>query len=161
MSKEVKMIDFKSLVIQHFRFLIDEFGFRVKEARTDQENFGNSLIRFETSTIGINAVLDRGQVFIYLGPLTIREDEWFDICDVISYFAPQIENIYLFPENLSGDASIGFQVERLSGLVKTYCTPILKGDFSMERDIRAVQAKRAAKFKEEMKKRYPQLRNIE
>jgi hypothetical protein len=155
------MMDFISLATHHFRFLVDEFGFRVKEARTDQENFGNSLIRFETSTIGINVVLDRGQVFIYLGLLTMPEDEWFDICDVISYFAPQIENVYLFPENLSGDVSIAFQVERLSSLVKTYCTTILRGDISMERDIRAVQAKRAAKFKEEMKKRYPQLRNVE
>jgi hypothetical protein len=133
-------MDFISLVTHQFRFLVDEFGFHAKKARTDQKNFGNSLIRFETSTIGINVVLDRGQVFIYLGQLSMPEDEWFDICDVISYFAPQIENVYLFPENLSGDASITFQVERLSDLVKTYCTTILKGDFSMERDIRAGQS---------------------
>jgi hypothetical protein len=43
----------------------------------------------------------------------------------------------------------------------TYCVPILNGDFSMEKEVRVIQKKRTDKFQEEMKKRYPQLRNLE
>ncbi len=154
-------MEFKNLVSNHFRFLIEEFGYHINKYVTDPENFGNSIVRFESSSAGINIVLDRGQVFVAIGPLTSQEVEWFDICDVIPYFAPQIEAVYLFPEDLSGEASISFQLERLSNLIKSYCSPILQGDFLMEREIRDNQTKRAKKFKEEIKKRYPDLKNLD
>lgn len=110
--------------------------------------------------MGVKIVLDRGQLFIYVGKLTKVDRDWFDIEDVVKYFAPNIEPVYIFPEDLIGQANILFQARRLSSLLKMYCTSLLQGDFSMEKDIRNIQLKRVEHFKEEMRNRFPQLKNM-
>lgn len=151
------MNEYINLLTNQFRFLVDELGFNISTAKFEPENFGNCIIRLETSKVGVNIVLDRGQLFIYIGQRTKVEDEWFDIRDVIKYFAPHIEPVYIFPEELTGQANILFQARRLADLIKTYCTPLLQGDFSMENDIRNIQLKRVEIFEDEMRNRYPHL----
>jgi hypothetical protein len=155
------MIDFLSIVTVHLNILISDYEYKVKLFQTDPKNFGNSLVKLESPKVGINVTLDRGQVFIFLGSLNKPEDEWFDICDVINYYAPFLETVYVFPENLVGEESINFQVNRLADLTITFCKPILFGDFSKEEYIRAIKAKRVETFKKEMKKRFPQFKNID
>lgn len=149
------MTEFMDIVVHYFRFLIEDFGYKIKQTITTSAHFGNSIVCFATSVTGINVVLDRGQVFVYTGPLTLPVEEWFDICDVIPYFASHIDKVYLFPEDVSDEASIVFQVDRLSSLIRMYCSPILAGDLSMAKQLREIQRTRAEKFKSEMKKRYP------
>jgi len=150
--------EFINIVAHHFRFLDEDFGYKIKQTITAPAPFGNSIVCFCTSLIGINVVLDRGQVFIYTGPLTLPVEEWFDICDVIPYFASHIDKVYFFPEDVSGEASIVLQVERLSSLIRMYCPSILAGDFSMDGEIREIQRTRVEKFKREMEKQYPNLK---
>lgn len=153
-------MEFADTLVQHFRFLTDEFGYRITKIETDPKNFGNCLVQFESPSAGVDVILDRGQVFVTIGPLTTPEEEWFDICDVSPYFAPQMEAVYLFPEAVSSEVSLSYQLDRLSNLMKSYCSPILQGDFRMEREIRNHQTKRAEKLKDEMKSRYPHLKNL-
>lgn len=154
------MDEFINLLIKQFRFLVDELGFEIIMSKYDQEYFGDSLILLKSQKVGVKIVLDRGQLFIYVGKLTKVDRDWFDIEDVVKYFAPNIEPVYIFPEDLIGQANILFQARRLSSLLKMYCTSLLQGDFSMEKDIRNIQLKRVEHFKEEMRNRFPQLKNM-
>ncbi len=57
-----------------FQYLIDDYGFSVKDERYDPQSFGNSLVEFRSKETAIRLVLDRGQVLIDLGPTSMGSE---------------------------------------------------------------------------------------
>lgn len=152
-------MDYVDLIISKFTFLINQYSFEIDHQEFDLEFFGNTIVRFANQKTGFKVVIDRSEVTILLGEITDKDEDWFDIIDVVKFFAPQIDPVYIFPKNLLPDESIQFQVERLSHIAQGYCVSILKGDFSMKAEIAQIRAKREQTFINEMKRKYPQLRN--
>ena len=60
-------MDRDNLIVQHFRYLIDDYGFRVDEHEFAHQTFGNAFVIFKSSLTGIEIVIDRNQAFIRAG----------------------------------------------------------------------------------------------
>jgi hypothetical protein len=136
-----------SLVRQHFRYLTDEYGFSITRDDYFPEHMGNADMLFVSPQTGVEIVLDRGQVLINIGPIIQARKEWFEFSDVVHYFAPEIEPVYIFSEDASSyQAAIESQVARLAQLMRQYCEPLLKGDLSTQNSIREIEGTRVAKL---------------
>ncbi len=117
---------------QHFHYLIDDYGFSVVDERYEPEAFGNSLIQFRSSAIDIMVVLDRGQVLIDVSPYPRPSNYQFSLATVVKFLAPEAnEPAYIFPETWEDyDDMIEWQLTRLARVLRQYCVPVLRGEFS-------------------------------
>mgnify|MGYP000219498111 CR=1 FL=1 len=117
---------------QHFHYLIDDYGFSVVDERYEPEAFGNSLIQFRSSAIDIMVVLDRGQVLIDVSPYPRLSNYQFGLATVVKFLAPEAnEPVYIFPETWEDyDDMIEWQLTRLARMLRQYCAPVLRGEFS-------------------------------
>lgn len=140
----MEQISFIRLVEKHFEYLIDEYGFDIAETRHSPENFGNGLVRFQSSEVNITIILDRGQILIDLGPRSVAPNQCFDLRAVVMFLEPQItEPIYLFPDNTNGNESREWHITRLARLLRQYCAQILEGRFSNWEELRQFTNKAA------------------
>lgn len=80
------------LVEDSFGWLLDEFGFTLIHEESYPQDYGNSIVVLESSECRLRIVLERGQVFVEVGPLhapldwaTQAPGLWFDITDVIPF----------------------------------------------------------------------------
>jgi hypothetical protein len=138
-----------SLVRQHFRYLTDEYGFSITHDEYFPEHMGNADMVFMSPQIGIEIVLDRGQVLIDIGSVLQTRKEWFEFSDVIHFFASEIEPVYIFPQDFANyQAAIESQVSRLAQLMRQYCEPLIRGDLSMQSGIRKIEHNRVARILE-------------
>lgn len=117
---------------RHFRYLIDDYSFSVVDEEYDPEAFGNSLVRFRSSTADVVLVLDRGQVLIDINPYPMMQDCQFGLPSVVKFLAPEVsEPAYIFPETWENyNDMIDSQLERLARVLRQYCSSVLRGEFS-------------------------------
>ena len=146
---------FIDLVEQYFHYLIDDYGFSVVAERYSPKYMGNAQVVYESSSVGISIVLDRGEVLINLGPRSRPRHDWFEFTDVVHYFAPNLEPVYVFPQDqfphevMDPRVIQDFQVSRLAQIMHQHCEPILRGDLSMQTRIQELEGNRAAEMLEE------------
>jgi hypothetical protein len=136
------MIDRSDLILQCFGFLISDYGFQVDQKEFDASAMGNAYMVFISSKIGIEIVIDRNQVLIALGDRSKPRNKWFDFSHVLGYFSNSSEAAYLFPEKSpenTWDEIVLIQLNRLAHLLQHYCDRLLKGDLSMEGEIRVIE----------------------
>jgi hypothetical protein len=133
----MKQYIFTEKVREHFRYLIDDYGFSVIREQHAPETFGNGLVEFQSKSAHIRVILDKGQVLIDLAPYQAIQDYWFDLSSVIEYLAPQSnEPVYVFPETAGNSyETIDWQVSRLAGMLRQHCVPVLKGEFSQWQEL--------------------------
>jgi len=139
---------FSDLVKEYFDFLVETYGFSIKHEEYRSEVMGNASVIFESLHIGINIVLDRGQVLINIGPSSLPRQDWFEFSDVVHFFAPELEPLYNFPRNFADyENELENQMSRFNQIMCKYCEPLLLGDFSMQEKIRQIGDKRVAEMK--------------
>jgi hypothetical protein len=156
------LTDRSDLIIQYFNYLIKEFDFNIEKKEFDPNMMGNAYVIFRSARVEIEIVIDRDQVLISLGDRKKSREKWFNYSDVLKLFAPS-EVAYsdledLFNEKRANhisnadtwDEVIEVQLDRLAVMLRRYCEPILKGDFSMKKDIKQIEEKRVS----EMLKRF-------
>lgn len=116
------MSEFPKAVNSYFNFLT-YYDFSVSEkVEIDSGVFGNGYFTFKSKTIGIEIVLDRGQVLMSVGRSDQKKQDWLDWSQVLAIYAP---NLIAYDFELTIDS----QVKRLSDLLKKYCKKLLEGDF--------------------------------
>lgn len=131
------------LIIKYFKFLMDDFGFKVTGKNFNKEMMGNAYVNFTSKTTGIQIVVDRNQVFITIGKITEPIKNWLQFSDALKFYNPD-EKAYIFYEktdSISWDEAERLQLDRLSKIILN-CTPLLLGDFSEENNIRKKEEQR-------------------
>jgi hypothetical protein len=137
---------FTDQVKKYFHYLTEDYGFSiVAEEKSNRQAFGNSLIEFRSSTASVIVTLDRGQVLIDMGPYPEVPGYQFSLVTVIEFLASGLnEPVYIFPEQWDNYYDmIDWQVMRLAGLLRQYCTPVLKGEFSKWKEMDEIRTKTA------------------
>jgi hypothetical protein len=149
------MSNHADLIIHYFSYLVSDYGFRVEQREFDLATMGNAFVIFKSSRIGIEIVIDRNQVLLTLGDQMDSRKDWFEFSNVLRYFAPLLENAYIFTEktdNISWDEAVEIQLNRLASILRQYCEPLLNGDFSMRAGIEKIQKNRKTELLEEFNK---------
>lgn len=128
---------FAEQVKKHFHYLIDDYDFSVVNEKSDPEAFGNSLVDFQSGTTAVRVTLDRGQVLVDMRPLTESSTSWFSLGSVVEFLAPEAdEPVYVFPETWDHYYDmINGQVSRMARVLRQYCAPVLRGEFSQWKEI--------------------------
>ncbi len=141
------------LIKFHFRYLIDEYGFSIVDEEYFPEMMGNAIVVYESATSGIMVVIDRSQVLINVGKPSWPHRYWFEFSDVIQFFIPEIKEAYVFvnEDSPKNRIEIEVQINRLALLLRQYCEPLLRGDFSMHDKIREIETKRVEELLEHLK----------
>lgn len=143
------------LIRKYFNFLIDDYGFSVFREEYSPKYMGNADIVYKSGSIAILVVVDRSQVLLNVGKTTQPEKEWFEFTDVIKYFNPTISEVYDFSRGSLPDQDyVEMQAKREAQLLRQYCEPLLRGDFSMYEQIKEIENKRSSEMLEQFKKLY-------
>lgn len=146
------MKDVLSLIKESFHYLIHEYKFLIDREQYSPEVMGNASVVYKAANIGIQVVVDRSQVLLNIGESVLPDRYWFDFSDVMQYFAPHIKSIYGFQNNDSRECpNIGGQLKELAVMLRQYCEPILRGDFSMSKGIREIETKRISEMLDEFR----------
>ncbi len=136
---------FIELVKKHFGYLVEKYGFAVVAERYDPEIFGNGLVRFQSPSVIITVVLDRGQVLTDVQPYPEILGREFGLGTIIEFLAPEVsEPVYVFPDEWDDYwAMIEWQTARVACMLSRHCVSLLAGRFSEWEElnnIRKVQA---------------------
>jgi hypothetical protein len=116
---------FPNAINKYFNFLFG-YGFTIIEKEEcNNSAFGNGYYWFESDTVGLEIVLDRGQALMKIGKISQEKRDWLEWSHILKAYAPDIK-AYDF------DIDIESQVRRISELLHQHCTKILAGDFSNE-----------------------------
>jgi len=134
----IERVAFFDQVKKHFRYLIDDYGFSVVYERYDEKVFGNCIVVFQSKDCRIRVVLDRGDIFVQIGPLSApavwspaSSHLWFDLGTIIAFLtqeakADRAEWFYIPPdEPLDHDARIDWQLNKLADTLQSYGKQIL------------------------------------
>jgi hypothetical protein len=147
------MTDRADLIVTHFSYLIEEYGFRTAQKVFDPDVMGNAFVVFESAKTGIEIVVDRNQAFIKIGDVLEPSREWLEFSDVVKYFAPSIDSPYIFTEKtatITWDEAVEIQLRRLALILRQNCEPLLKGDFRMRDEIKKIEEKRVTEMLAEL-----------
>ncbi len=136
---------FNEQVKRQFRYLIEDYGFSVVDERYDPEAFGNSLVDFQSDSIVMRVLLDRGQVMIDFRPRAGPSKSWYGLDSVVEFLAPEADGpAYIFPETWDNyQDMINWQVDRLASVVQRYCARVLRGEFSGWEEIAETRSRKA------------------
>ncbi len=141
------------LIKKYFNFLTDEYNYSIDHEKYSPEAMGNAYVLYKSQLIGIKVVVDRSQVLINIGKLSWQEKEWFELGDVVRFFNPEMKEVYDFSRgSLDNQAYIESQAKRLALILRQYCEPVLRGDFSMQDQIREIEKKRVTELLEHFQK---------
>jgi len=143
------MSDRADLIVQHFGYLVNEYGFRVERKEFDRQTMGNAVVVFKSPKFGIEVVIDRNQALISIGEQVDPRMEWFEFRDVVMYYAPDAENVYVFPEKSdenTWDEIVETQLRRLAIVLRKYCDPLLKGESWEKEEIKKIEEDRASEM---------------
>jgi hypothetical protein len=127
---------FAELVMKHFKYLIDSYGFTVAK---EEPIHGGTVVEFRSRYCRVRVVLDRCQVVVEIGPNKLFNKPWFDLSYVILFKDPDSHFEYEFdPEGYVQDreSSQDRQVRRVAELTRRYCEEMLRGDFSSQEDLK-------------------------
>jgi hypothetical protein len=137
------------LIKKHFNYLINDYGFSIDREEHSTEQMGNAYIVYVSRAIAIMIVVDRSQVLLNLGEPSWPEREWFEFTDVVSFFNSSITEVYNFSESpIDHRAYVEKQVQYLAYILRVNCEPLLRGDFSMQNQIREIEQKRVLEMLE-------------
>ena len=141
-------------VEKEFSSLVSEYGFSPLQETYSPEIMGNSSITYLSDKTILIIVLDRGQVLMKIGESTKPRKDWFELTDVVRFFAAdETMDVYqLSTKNPYDTIPIEEQVSRLAMLTRNYCVPFLKGDFSMKKKIKDLEKRRSDKLLNKTKK---------
>lgn len=140
------MNDRSDLIVQHFKYLIDEYGFRIERKEFNPGAMGNAIVVFTSMRIGIEIVIDRDQALIRIGDQSDPGGNWFEFSDVVKYFAPSMANVYEAPEKTpdsTWDEFIEAQLARLAVVLRKSCKPVLEGEPLARTEIKKIEKERA------------------
>ncbi len=143
------MNDRSDLIVQHFRYLIDEYDFKIEQKEFDPSAMGNAIVIFNSIKIGVEIVIDRDQVLISIGNRSDPRREWFEFSDVVKYFAPSMNNVYDFPEktpDITWDEVVETQLTRLAVILRESCKPLLRGESLARTEIKKIEKERVDKM---------------
>ena len=119
------MYPFPNAINRYFSFLYD-LGFYMKEKEEDNKgSVGNGYFVFVSSAVGLEIVLDRGQVLMKIGKVPQDRKDWIEWSIILSAYT---SNTQAYDFNLDIDS----QVKRISELLKQYCLELLNGNFNDE-----------------------------
>ena len=117
------------LIKKYFGYLTDSYDFSIISE-------SESEVVFKSDVCCVRFLLERGQVFIDLGP---GFESWsFDLGEIILWKDPNSRFGYAF----GSDVNLDQELSRLAVLLKKYCDNMLKGDFSMRNDLEKFRKKR-------------------
>lgn len=137
------------LIKKHFNYLVNDYGFSIDREEYSAEQMGNGYIVYMSRAVAIMIVVDRSQVLLNLGEPSWPEREWFDFTDVVSYFNSSIKEIYNFSESqIDHQAYVEKQAQHLAHILRMNCEPLLRGNFSMQNQIREIEQKRVMEMLE-------------
>ncbi|MGA7193220.1 MAG: hypothetical protein WBW94_06280 [Anaerolineales bacterium] len=143
------------LITLYFNYLITDFGFHVQKRLFDYSVMGNAFVVFESSSVGIEIVIDRDAVSISIGDRSDEKQEWVEFAFVLKHYASTLERVYVIPEKTSDNTwedVIKYQLDRLAKILREYCEPLLKGDLSAMESIKKTQREEVAKMKAQWSK---------
>src|SRR5574341_202132 len=147
------MSDPTEFIKRCFHYLVDEYDFSIDHERFSPEVLGNAKVVFVSASTAVKVVIDRSQVLLNIGELSWPEKDWFEFGDVVQFFNPNLKEVYDFSgDSLDNPAYIDSQTKRLAILLRQYCEPLLRGDFSMQNKIREIEKKRVAEMLEHFQK---------
>lgn len=129
---------FTELVKNHFHFLIAEFGFSNLNEDYNLRVSSDRLVEFRSEATIVIVVDDKYSVCVHVGPVLEPPIAQVELTTVISFLAPDEQvSAYISPPELKGQPQkrIRYQVEKKALLLKQYCEPFLKGDFSRWLDL--------------------------
>lgn len=130
--------DFAELVKQQFRFLIEQYGFSVVDEDKNPRIFGGRLVQFRSETTVVIVTDDQGSVTVDVGPVSEPRIAQYDLINIVSFLAPAEKmSSQINPPELARqpEKRIRYQVEKFASLLKQYCDPFLRGDFSRWIDV--------------------------
>ncbi|MCC6569875.1 MAG: hypothetical protein IT315_11625 [Anaerolineales bacterium] len=135
------MYPFPNAVNTYFSFL-RSYGFSVIEKEeVNTGAFGNGYFVFVSDAVGMEIVLDRGQVLMKIGKSVQDRQDWLEWTVVIAAYAPEVK-AYDF------ELDIDAQVRRISNLLQLHCAKLLEGDFNDDRLLRIIEDKIGKDFRE-------------
>jgi hypothetical protein len=146
--------------------LTTEFDFWVVDKVFDPQTMGNAFVRYKSSRVGIEIVIDRDQLLIVLGDQMEPREKWFGYSYVLEYFAPAeiayLDVGQLFNEKRANHTSnadtwkevIEYQLQRVSSMLRQYCEPILRGNFDMKKEIKEIEQKNVTEMLNRWKNLY-------
>ena len=140
------------LIKNHFKYLLDEYGFSIEREYYSPEIMGNAAVVYISNTTGVIIAVDRSQVLISIGRSALPEDQWFEFSDVIHFYAPTVKEAYIFQIDDTHLVEVELQLERLAQLLRKYCEPLLRGNFSDEDQIKEFERQRAEEMLEDFRK---------
>lgn len=145
---------FSQLVQKAFAFLLEDYGFQIVRESYEPQLMGNAAVVLASPTVIVTIVKDRGQVLINMGEAPIAAEERLEFADIVRFFASDKNlDVYQFGPNPYDVPSAEDQVSRLAWLSREYCTPILRGDFSMRDAIKGLEKERLAELLKKSAKR--------
>lgn len=123
---------FSELVRRHFKYLIDEYGFAVKERIYGSEPFSDGLIEFWSDRTVVVIQLDRFDLMISLGPATAPESVRLGLERVIGFLVHDTQTFHLsLPASpISRQEIIEVGLTQYAPALRRYCDSILRGDLS-------------------------------
>lgn len=143
------MRDRAELIVQYFDYLTNEYRFHIERKEFDPQAMGNAVVVFKSLKFGIEIVIDRNQALISIGEQLDPRMQWFELSDVVKYYAPYEEGVYVFPDKTpenTWDDVVEIQLRRLSTILRQYCEPLLKGESWMKEEIKKIEKKRAGEI---------------
>lgn len=149
------MDDRSDLIAKYFAYLVQEYGFHIERKEFDSQAMGNAVVVLKSSSIGIEIVVDRNQVLMSIGNLLDTRKQWFEFTDVVKYYAPSVDNVYIFPEKThenTWDEIVESQLSRLATILRQYCEPLLIGKFWRKEEIEKIQENRKAELLRKLRK---------
>ena len=127
------MANLDEIIIQHFGYLKDDFGFHIDKREFDPSRSQRANVIFKSSVIGVQVAVDRNEAYIWIGDKKESSRNWLDFGFVLKYYAPFITQAYEIPEYVSGYTWLDMvlpQLDRLAKLLREHCRPLLNGDLS-------------------------------
>lgn len=143
------------LIKQHFDYLINEYGFRIERKEFDPQTMGNAVVVFKSHKYGIEIVIDRDQALISIGDCLNPRMQWFELQDVVTYYAPSIDDVYSFTEKTADntwDDIIGLQLRKLAIVLRQHCEPVLRGESWIKGEIEKIEESRKTELLKNLRK---------
>jgi hypothetical protein len=135
---------------QYFQFLTNEFGFSIiKESYNPEIKIGNGSVMYQSKFATLEVVVEKTEVLLKIGQRKAPLEDWFEFQDVMKYFAPEVDDVYLrsgITLTLKDSLAIETRIRNMVALLRKYCQPLLAGDFSMKASIKEVREKRARRI---------------
>ena len=119
-------------VKRHFQGLVERHKLSVVHEDRYPESYGNSIVVLESDHCRIRVLLERGQVFLEVGPvsapvdwLTSAPDLWFDLTMLTSFVCSGADRWeYALPEDGFTDEFTESELRRLASILERYYSQI-------------------------------------